>query len=94
MFTGQLPPQVASRLLLAFFLVALTGVRLPAQSTFGTILGTVRDSSGALVPGAQVTLVNTGTAATRTMATDASGNYAFKNIDVGTLYAHHYGAGL
>ncbi len=73
----------ASRLLLAFFLVALTGVRLPAQSTFGTILGIVRDSSGAMVPGAQVTLVNTGTAATRSTATDTGGNYAFKNIDVG-----------
>ena len=31
-----------------------------------------------------MTLVNTGTAATRTLVTDANGNYAFKNIDVGT----------
>jgi hypothetical protein len=54
-----------------------------AQSTFGSILGTVRDSTGALVRDAQVTLVNTGTTAKRTTATDGSGNYAFKNIDVG-----------
>jgi len=75
---------VAPRLLLACCLVALAASRLPAQSTFGAIFGTVRDSSGALVQGAQVTLANTGTTATRTVGTDASGNYAFKNIDVGT----------
>ncbi len=57
---------------------------LPAQSTFGAILGMVRDSSGALVQGAQVTLLNTGTTAAHTAVTDAGGNYAFKNIDVGS----------
>lgn len=57
---------------------------LMAQSTFGTILGTARDSSGALIAGAQVTLVNTGTTATRSATTDDQGNYAFRNIDVGT----------
>ena len=71
------------RLLLAFFLVALAVGRLLAQSTFGEILGTVRDSSGAVVQGAQVTLANTGTTATRAAVTDANGSYAFKNIDVG-----------
>jgi hypothetical protein len=75
--------QIASRLLLVCCLVILAAGRLLAQSTFGTILGTVHDSSGALVPGARVTLVDIGTMAVRTMATDASGNYAFKNIDVG-----------
>jgi hypothetical protein len=62
----------------------LAAARLMAQSTYGAILGTVRDSSGALIVGAQVTLVNSGTTAKRTVATDASGNYAFKNIDTGT----------
>ena len=54
-----------------------------AQSTFGTIQGTVRDTSGALVPGAQVTLVDVGTAVKRQMTTDAAGNYSFKNVEVG-----------
>ena len=57
---------------------------LPAQSTFGAIIGIVRDASGALVQGAQVTLLNTGTTAAHTEVTDAGGNYAFKNIDVGS----------
>ncbi|MGD0939829.1 MAG: TonB-dependent receptor [Terracidiphilus sp.] len=65
-------------------LLALTASRLPAQSTFGAILGTVRDSSEALIPGAKVTLVNTGTSAKQSVTTDESGNYAFKNIEVGT----------
>ncbi len=57
---------------------------LPAQSTFGAIIGIVRDASGALVQGAQVTLLNTGTTAAHTEVTDSGGNYAFKNIDVGS----------
>ncbi|MGA2674048.1 MAG: carboxypeptidase regulatory-like domain-containing protein [Terracidiphilus sp.] len=75
--------QIASRLLLVGCLISLVAGRLPAQSTFGAILGTVRDSSGALVTGAEVTLTDTGTSARVTVTTDASGNYAFKNIEVG-----------
>ncbi len=75
--------QIASRLLPVCFLIVLVATPALAQSTFGAILGAVRDSSGALVTNARVTLINTGTMALRTMTTDASGNYAFKNIDVG-----------
>ncbi|HEY1986447.1 MAG TPA: carboxypeptidase regulatory-like domain-containing protein [Terracidiphilus sp.] len=63
--------------------LAMSGPLL-AQSTYGTILGTVHDDSGALVSGAHVTLLNTGTTATRTADTDENGDYAFRNIDVGT----------
>lgn len=70
----------------AFMLVLLTLSAIPlahAQSTFGTILGTVHDSSGAAVPGATVTLLNTGTSSQRTVTSDNSGNFTFSNIDVG-----------
>jgi len=83
-FPVRLRRPVAPRMILACCLVALAAGRMLAQSTFGSILGTVRDSSGAVVQGVQVMLVNTGTSATRAAATDASGNYTFKNIDVGT----------
>jgi hypothetical protein len=73
--------RIAARLLLAAGLLWGAAGDLAAQSTFGTILGTVRDLSGALVVGAQVTLVNSGTAAARSVETDAGGNYAFRNID-------------
>jgi len=72
-----------SRLFLVCLLALAVG-KLPAQSTYGAILGTVRDSSGAVVPGAQVALENTGTSAKQSATTDESGSYAFKNIEVGT----------
>jgi hypothetical protein len=53
------------------------------QSTFGTILGTLKDPSGGLVPQAKVELVNTGTNAVRTTTSTANGAYQFNNIDVG-----------
>jgi Carboxypeptidase regulatory-like domain/TonB dependent receptor len=54
-----------------------------AQSTFGSIVGTVKDQSGSMVPGATVTLVNSGSSATKTVTTSASGNYEFLNLDAG-----------
>ncbi len=76
--------RAAFRLLFTCCLLVPAAVPVLAQSTFGEILGTVHDSSGAVVQGVQVTLANTGTGNTRAAVTDAGGNYAFKNIDVGT----------
>ena len=70
--------------LLSCSLLVLAAAPMLAQSTYGEILGTVRDSSGAIIQGAQITLANSGTSASRTVVSDANGNYAFKNIDVGT----------
>jgi hypothetical protein len=70
--------------LLACILILIAAAPLFAQSTYGTILGTVQDSTGAVVPGAQVTLLNTGTMAKRVITSDSAGSYAFSNIDVGT----------
>jgi hypothetical protein len=55
-----------------------------AQSTFGAILGMVRDATGAVIQNAQVTLQNTGTQTTLVAMVDESGNYAFRNVDVGS----------
>ena len=54
-----------------------------AQSTFGTILGTVHDASGAVVPGATIVATNKGTNAQRTVTSNGSGDFTFSNIDVG-----------
>ena len=64
-------------------LLAFTGHSIQSQSTFGTILGTVQDASGAVIPGAEVTLLNTGTSAQRVISSDAGGSFTFSNIDVG-----------
>src|SRR5260370_31447212 len=51
-----------------------------AQSTYGTVDGTVLDSSGAAVAGAQVTLTNVGTQEKRVQPTGAEGLYQFVNV--------------
>jgi len=65
-------------------LIFAASIAARAQSTFGAIVGTVHDPTGAVVPHAEVNLINTGTTASHTVTTDASGNYAFNNIDVGS----------
>src|SRR5580698_4945377 len=47
-----------------------------AQVTTGSILGTVRDASGAVVPGASVTVTDTGKGTTSVKQTDTEGNYS------------------
>src|SRR5919202_2016021 len=64
--------------------LAFPGTLLRAQTSTGSIVGTVTDASGAAIPGAAVTLLNTGTAARRTAASDAAGNYQFVNLLPGT----------
>ncbi|HET7747145.1 MAG TPA: carboxypeptidase regulatory-like domain-containing protein, partial [Vicinamibacteria bacterium] len=54
-----------------------------AQAPTGTILGTVKDSSGGTVPQAQVTATHLATQFSRTTVTDASGEYALRLLPVG-----------
>ena len=61
-------------------LILFVCVSLQAQSTYGTVDGAVTDSSGAALPGAQVTLTNTGTQETRTQQTGSEGLYQFVNV--------------
>ena len=83
--SGLLPLRVCRRIACGFLLGASWAAAGPlvAQSTFGAVLGTVRDASGAVVAGAQLTLLNTGTQAARSATSDDHGDYAFRNIDVG-----------
>lgn len=46
-----------------------------SQGSFGTILGTVTDTSGAVIPGATVTITNAGTGVSRKLTTDSAGAY-------------------
>jgi hypothetical protein len=49
-----------------------------------TITGTVLDASGALIPGASITLVNPATNQTRATVSNSTGAYRFPNLGVGT----------
>ena len=51
-----------------------------SQTFYGSIVGTVSDSTGAVVPGTNITLTNLGTTEKRTMETDATGSYRFVNL--------------
>lgn len=70
----------ALAVLLVFFSYA--GAR--AQTTAGSIVGTVTDPSGADVPGAQIKLVNINNSATRITQTNSSGDYTLLQIPPGT----------
>src|ERR1700730_9087418 len=75
---------ICKRVLVSLLACVLSsGISAVAQSTFGSIVGTVKDQSGSVVPGAIVTLVNQGTSATKTATSSASGNYEFINLDAG-----------
>jgi hypothetical protein len=68
---------------LATLLPFVSGAPTLGQSTFGTILGTVKDPSGDVITGATVMLTNKGTSAVRALATDQAGSYSFVNLDAG-----------
>jgi len=69
---------------LALIAILLLSQTLNAQSTSGTVLGTVKETSGAVVPGAAVSLLNTGTNAKSSTVTNDTGSYQFVNVEVGT----------
>ena len=71
-----------SLVILLATLLTLTSAAF-AQLTTADILGTVSDASGAVVPNANVTLVNLGTNETRTVQSNSSGDYIFTLLPVG-----------
>ena len=55
-----------------------------AQTTFGTILGTVTDASGSIIPGAKVTVRNEGTNISQNATTDERGNFSVSHLNPGS----------
>src|SRR5262245_39144498 len=64
-------------------LITLACVPAMAQTTTGSIVGSVTDKTGALIPGAAITVTNTDTGSTNKTVTDSSGNYAVTPLPVG-----------
>jgi Carboxypeptidase regulatory-like domain/TonB dependent receptor len=71
-------------LTLAVFCVLALCQACYSQSTFGTVLGTIKDPSGSLIPMANVELMNTGTNALHSTLTNVNGTYEFVNVEIGT----------
>ena len=68
--------------LLGLVLFAAQG--LYAQVDTGGITGTVKDASGAVIPGAKVTLTNEGTSFSVSTVTDSAGAYTFTPVKIGS----------
>jgi hypothetical protein len=69
--------------ILSLCLISIGVWRLAAQSSYGTIVGTVTDTSGATVAGAQIKLTNEGTGAIRNVSTGEGGTYTLLNLNPG-----------
>src|SRR5882724_8105021 len=74
----------ASALVASFLLLPLAVTPAIAQVTTGSILGTIHDSTGAVVPNATVTITDTAKGTISTKQTDASGDYNVPFLIPGT----------
>ncbi|MCC6586188.1 MAG: carboxypeptidase regulatory-like domain-containing protein [Bryobacterales bacterium] len=79
---------------LAVYVLFLWPVAASAQATFGTITGTVTDSTGSVVPKTVITVTNEGTNLTRTVATGEDGNYSIPNLNAGNYRVQAKAAGF
>ena len=65
-------------------LTIVLALRLPGQGDRGVITGTVTDVTGAVVPGAVITAVQTGTNTSFKTTTSTSGDFTVPSLPVGT----------
>lgn len=79
----RIQPQLSRVYALTVALLLLVAVRASAQVDTGTILGTVRDESGGVLPGATVTVTHEGQGITLTSVTREDGTYIFTPIRTG-----------
>ena len=82
---SQIQFLAAFALAVSFLVVCIVMLSQPAwaQSTYGTVTGSVTDASGGAVADAQVTLTNQGTSEKRTQSTGSDGLYTFVNLFAG-----------
>ena len=59
---------------------AASGLPVAAQAVRATVLGTVTDRTGAVLPGVTVTITNTDTRVAQTTVSDSQGHYTLTNL--------------
>ncbi len=69
--------------LLLFVCCLMPGIALQAQTFRGTLLGTVTDSNGAVVPGADVVVTNMDTGIARTVKSNEVGDFNAPELPIG-----------
>ena len=80
---GRRPARLPLLATLALVLLVPAG-RSDAQVLYGSVVGTVADTSKAAVPGATVTLINKSTNLARETTSRSDGTYSFVNVPPGT----------
>jgi len=70
--------------ILLALLSALFSAYASSQTQLSTVFGTVTDSTGAVIPGAQVAILNPSTGLKRSTLTDANGQYHLAGLPPGT----------
>lgn len=73
-----------SRLIFFVLALAIFNVSAFGQLSSGTILGTVSDTSGAVIPGVSIKITNTAIGLVRDALTNESGNYRVDQLPIGT----------
>src|SRR6202041_947133 len=75
--------RIVAVMLSAVCLLVFCGEKIEAQQATALLTGTIKDSTGAVVPDAKVTLKNSDTNIARTANSDKSGEFLFTLIPIG-----------
>src|SRR5438309_11147650 len=81
---GTLRSRMTTCVFSATLVVLLFSFALIAQGNFGRILGSVKDPTGAVLPGATVSIIDTQRGLARTLTTDEVGQYNAPTLIPGT----------
>jgi hypothetical protein len=76
-----------------FLIIVFCNVAKP-QASFTSLRGTVTDPAGALIPGAEITILNQASGLKNTQITNGSGEYQFQQIPPGTYVVSANGSGF
>jgi outer membrane receptor protein involved in Fe transport len=76
--------RIAAFMFLVLCVAVFCEQNLAAQQATAQLVGTIKDSSGAVIPGAKVTLTNADTNVSRNINSDKNGDFVFTLIPIGT----------
>ncbi|PYV44424.1 MAG: hypothetical protein DMG06_06505 [Acidobacteria bacterium] len=80
--------RLSGEVLSLFAIVSLLSIPSSSQTTFGSITGTITDSSGGVIIGASVTVTNEQTGAQRPGSSTGAGVFNVTDLNVGSYTLH------